>query len=311
VQIVVLGSAAGGGYPQWNCACEGCRRARAGDPKARPRTQASLAVSANGRAWYLLNASPDIRQQIDRTPCLHPRPQGGECRCSPIAGVVLTNADVDHVAGLLSLRERQPMTVYGAARVLSALDANAIFNVLDRSVVRREQLPLEVEVRLGSDEAGDDDLSITAFAVPGKVALWLEEMDGRDLGGAPGDTIGFEVGARSTGTRFFYIPGCASVPADLAIRLAGAPLVFFDGTTWTEDEMRSTGVGTKTAQRMGHMSMAGPAGSMAALASLDIGRKIFIHINNTNPVLLTDSPERREAQAQGWEIAEDGMEIRL
>jgi pyrroloquinoline quinone biosynthesis protein B len=200
------------------------------------------------------------------------------------------------------------MTLHGSERVLRVLDANPIFNVLDRSVVERRPLPLDREVPLGGD---DDDLSVTAFAVPGKVALWLEDIASGDLGGAAGDTIGLKVSTRSTGAHFFYIPGCASMPAELAARLAGAPLVFFDGTTWTDDEMQTTGVGSKTAARMGHISMAGPQGSIAALAPLGIGRKIFIHINNTNPVLLTGSPERREAKAHGWEIAEDGMEIRL
>ncbi len=267
-----------------------------------------MAVSADGASWYLLNASPDIRQQIERTPRLQPRAEGA--RHSPIAGVVLTNADVDHVAGLLSLRERQPMALYGTARVMDALGANAIFNVIDPGVVRRHQMPLDTEVCLanGSEQGA---LAITAFAVPGKVALWLEGAAGGDLGGAAGDTIGIKVRAPSTGAQFFYIPGCASVPAVVSARLTGAPLVFFDGTTWVDDEMRTAGVGSKTATRMGHMSMAGSAGTIATLAPLRIGRKIFIHINNTNPVLLADSPERREAEASGWEIAEDGMEIVL
>lgn len=308
VRIVVLGSAAGGGSPQWNCNCGTCRRVRSRDPNATERTQASLAVSANGRRWYLLNASPDVRQQIAATPYL--QPQGGKARHSPIAGVVLTNADVDHVAGLLSLRERQPMTLHGTERVLSVLRANAIFNVLDRSVVERRPLPLDVEIRLGvADE--DDDLEITAFAVPGKVALWLEESAGDNLSGSAEDTIGLRIARRSTGAHFFYVPGCASLSEDLAVRLRHAPLVFFDGTTWTDEELQSAGVGSKTARRMGHMCMAGPAGSIASLAPLGIGRRIYIHINNTNPVLLKDSPQRREAAANGWEIAEDGMEIIL
>jgi pyrroloquinoline quinone biosynthesis protein B len=265
-------------------------------------------VSGNGRNWYLLNASPDIRQQIEQTPCLHP--QGDLPRHSPIVGVILTNADVDHVAGLLSLRERHPLTLYGTERVLSVLDANAIFNVLDRSLVMRRPLPLDVEVRLGAEDA-DDSLSIVAFAVPGKVALWLEETAASGLAGSAQDTVGLKVSARSTGAHFFYVPGCASLPADLSDRLRNAPLVFFDGTTWADDELRQAGVGSKTAERMGHLSMSGPRGSIAGLSPLGIARKIFIHINNTNPVLLTDSSQRWEAEAQGWEIAEDGMEIRL
>lgn len=308
MRIIVLGSAAGGGFPQWNCNCDSCRRARAGAPEARARTQASLAISANGREWYLLNASPDIRQQIDRTRSLQPNPTVAERRHSPIAGVVLTNADVDHVAGLLSLRERQPMTLYGSARVLSVLDANAIFNVLDRELVSRRPLPLNTELPLGDSE---DCLWVTGFAVPGKVPLWLENAADVNLSGEKDEVIGLMVSEPSTGARFFYIPGCATMTQDLTARLAKAPLVFFDGTTWTDDEMCTAGVGSKTASRMGHMSMSGSTGSISALAPLGIRQKVFIHINNTNPVLMSDSPQRHEAQTHGWEIAEDGMEIRL
>jgi pyrroloquinoline quinone biosynthesis protein B len=308
VRIVVLGSAAGGGFPQWNCNCANCRRVRRGEPSVTARTQSSLAVSVGGARWHLLNASPDVRQQIERTPCL--RPRGEALRGSPINGVVLTNADVDHVAGLLSLRERQRMTVYATARVLRVLSANAIFGVLDPALVTYRVLPLDEEVELAADE-GMEGIAVTAFPVPGKVALWLEDAAGGDPRGDAEDTIGLEVAERATGARFFHVPGCAAMTTELARRLRGESLVFFDGTTWTDDEMRTAGVGEKTAGRMGHMSMAGPAGSMAAFEALDVRRKVFIHINNTNPVLLADSSERREAEARGWEIAEDGMEVTL
>jgi pyrroloquinoline quinone biosynthesis protein B len=308
VRIIVLGSAAGGGFPQWNCNCANCRRVRARDPLLKPRTQSSLAVSSNGVQWHLLNASPDNRQQIERTPPLQPR--GEALRASPIAGVVLTNADVDHVAGLLNLRERQPLTIYATTRVLRVLSANAIFGVLDPSLVTRRPLPLYKDIALDPDgrTAG---LAVTAFPVPGKVALWLEDATESDLGGTAENTIGLEVADRESGARFFYVPGCAAMTPEVAQRLRGASLVFFDGTTWTDNEMRTSGVGEKTAARMGHMSMAGPAGSMAAFDGLDVRRKIYLHINNTNPVLRADAPERREAEARGWEIAEDGMEVAL
>ena len=301
MRIVVLGSAAGGGFPQWNCNCPGCRRSRAGDPDAAPRTQASLAVTADGGRWVLLNASPDIRQQIGRASFLSP--PASDLRGSPIAGVVLTNADVDHVAGLLSLRERQPLHVYATRRVLGALDRNPIFNVLDRELVERRPLVLDEEVAVATGGAATG-LAVTAFAVPGKVALWLE-----DELGAGEDTVGLRIADAATGRHFFYIPGCAAMTPGLGRRLTAAPLVFFDGTTWHDDEMPAAGVGTKTAARMGHMSMAGAAGSLAAFASLAVGRKIYTHINNTNPVLLAESDERRTAEAEGWEIASDGMEI--
>jgi len=310
LRTLVLGSAAGGGFPQWNCNCENCRRARAGDPAASPRTQSSVGVSADGEHWFLMNASPDVRQQIERTPRLHPR---GGPRHSPVAGVVLTNADVDHVAGLLTLREGQALSVYATGRVHQVLSANPIFNVLDAERVARLALPIERDVDLQLPGGRSAGMSVTAFAVPGKAALWLEDRSaGPGLGTKAEDTVGLKVTGSATGhTFFYYLPGCAAMPADLARRLTGAPLVFFDGTTWTDDELRAAGVGGKTGRRMGHMSMSGPDGSIAAFAALGVRRRVFLHINNTNPVLLRDSPERRQAEAAGWEIAEDGLEIVL
>ena len=309
MNILVLGSAAGGGFPQWNCNCENCRRARSGDPAALPRTQSSIAVGAGDGRWFVLNASPDLRQQINRFPALHPT-EGR--RHSPIAGVVLTNADVDHVAGLLTLREGQPLTVYGSRRVHETLAANSVFNVLNRDVVRRHELELERETDLCYPDGAAAGIAIEAFPVPGKVALYLEDPTaGSNFGTVAEDTIGLRVIDRATGRWFFYVPGCASMPDDLARRLDGASLVLFDGTTWTDDEMQATGVGVKTGQRMGHMCMNGAAGSIAAFAPLAVERKVFIHINNTNPVLLSDTPERARAEAAGWDIAYDGMEITL
>lgn len=309
LRVLVLGSSAGGGFPQWNCGCRNCRRVRAGDPAAPARTQSSVAVSADGEHWFLVNASPDVRQQIERTPWLHPR---GGPRHSPIAGVILTNADVDHVAGLLTLREGQALSVYATGRVHQALAANPIFDVLDAERVARLVLPIEQDVDLKLPGGRSAGMSVIALPVPGKVALWLEDRSaGPGLGTETEDTIGLKITDPATGSAFFYVPGCAAMPADLAQRLTGAALVFFDGTTWTDDELPAAGVGAKTGRRMGHMSMSGPDGSIAAFADLDVRRRIFIHINNTNPVLLRDSPERRQAEAAGWEIAEDGLEIVL
>lgn len=309
LKIIVLGAAAGGGFPQWNCNCEVCRAARAGDGRAAMATQSSLAVSADGERWFLLNASPDLRQQINQTPALHPR--HGR-RHSPIAGAVLTNADVDHIAGLLTLRESQPLALYGTSRVLSVLAGNSVFNVLNPEFVGRHPLPLAAETELTLPDGGPSGLTVETFAVPGKVALYLEDASkGANFGSVEEDTIGLKVSAPASGRHFFYIPGCAACPPDLAAKLGGAALLFFDGTTWIDDEMQSRGVGHKTGRRMGHMCMSGDDGSIAALAPLDIGRKIFIHINNTNPVHLADSPERAAAARAGWEIAFDGMEIEL
>lgn len=274
-----------------------------------PRTQASLAVSADGAHWVLLNASPDIREQIARTPCL--QPVGDALRSSPVAGVLLTNADVDHVGGLLSLRERQPLVLHATQRVLSVLAGNPIFGVLDRQVVVRRALPLNEEVPLRAADGSSLGLSVAAFAVPGKVALWLESAAPAGLAGGAEDTIGLRVTESASRARFFFLPTCAAMPEWLGERLRGAPLVFFDGTTWSDDEMRTAGVGAKTARRMGHMSINGPTGSLAAFAKLAVRRKIYIHLNNTNPVLLADSPERRYVEERGWEVAHDGLEVTL
>ena len=301
---VVLGSAAGGGFPQWNSNAPACRRARQRDLTATARTQAALAVSADRKDWFVLNASPDLRLQIEATQHLHPR-EG--LRSSPIAGVVLTGGDVDAIAGLLHLRERHRFNVYSPSSVLAILAANPIFDVLAPDCVQRIELPLDKRIEL----AGSPGLAVVAFAVPGKLPLYLE-TDGQDPGlSEEGDTIGLEVIETATGKSLFFIPGCAAMTERLRHRLAGSALVFFDGTLWRDDEMIRLGVGSKTGRRMGHMSMDGDDGSIAVFRDLDIGRRIFIHINNSNPALLEDSPERRIANEAGWEIAYDGMEVTL
>jgi pyrroloquinoline quinone biosynthesis protein B len=304
---VVLGSAAGGGFPQWNSNAPACRRARQGDLRAKARMQAALAVSANHKDWFVLNASPDLRLQIEATQQLHPR-EG--LRSSPIAGVVLTGGDVDAIAGLLHLRERHRFNVYSPSRVLAILAANPIFDVLALDCVQRIELPLDKQIELAGS-SGASGLAVVAFAVPGKLPLYLE-TDGHDPGlSEEGDTIGLEVIETATGKSLFFIPGCAAMTERLRHRLAGSALVFFDGTLWRDDEMIRLGVGSKTGRRMGHMSMDGDDGSIAVFRDLDTGRRIFIHINNSNPALLEDSPERRIANEAGWEIAYDGMEVTL
>ena len=308
MQIVVLGSAAGGGFPQWNSNAPSCRRARSGDKSARPRTQASLAVSANGRRWHLLNAAPDLAAQILATRVLWPR-EG--LRSSPIADVVLTGGDVDAIAGLLTLRERHPFTLYATSDVHAVIASNPIFRVLSPDCVERRVLALDERTPLTSSGDADGELSVRAFAVPGKVALWLEP-DGSDPGLVEnGNTVGLEITERASGERFFFVPGCAALTPRLIDRLRGAPLVFFDGTLWRDDEMIRLGVGSKTGKRMGHLSMSGEDGVIAAFRDLGIARKVFVHINNTNPVLLEESAERAEAERAGWIVAHDGMEFAL
>lgn len=305
MKICVLGSAAGGGFPQWNCNHPNSRRARQNDPAAKPRTQSSIAISADGEDWFLFNASPDLRQQINDNEILQPK---RDLRHSPIQGAVLTNADVDHVAGLLNLRESQPLTIYGTQRVLDVLSANSIFNVLNPKFVRREPMRLNQPLALHKADGSPAGITIVPFAVPGKVALWLEDASkGDNFGSVEEDTIALEIRNDKDELCFFYMPACASMPPELADRLRGAPLVFFDGTLWTDDEMIRGNVGIKTGKRMGHMSIADPDGTIEALKDLDVKRKIFIHINTTNPVLLEDSDERKTAEVAGWEVSYDGM----
>jgi pyrroloquinoline quinone biosynthesis protein B len=307
MRLIVLGAAAGGGFPQWNCGCETCRRGWSGDAPA--QTQASVAVSADGARWVLLNASPDLRAQILATPALQPRRAG---RDSPIAGAVLTNGDVDALAGLLVLRESWPLALYATARVLEVLRANSIFNVLATEQVARRPMRPGAAVALTTKDGAPLGLTVEPFIVPGKVALYLEDAAiEQRLAQRSEDTIGLEIAEPATGKRFCYVPGCAALDEELAARLKGAPLLFFDGTLWQDDEMIRAGLGAKTGRRMGHLSMSGGAGSMAALAPLGIERKLFIHINNTNPVLCPGSAERQAVAAAGWEVAYDGLQIEL
>jgi pyrroloquinoline quinone biosynthesis protein B len=296
---IVLGAAAGGGFPQWNCQCAVCRLAWDGDPRVKARTQASVALSADRKSWVLLNAAPDLRYQIDATAALHPG--NGPLRHSPISAVVLTGAEVDQVGGLLCLRERQAFSLYGTGETLRVLAANPIFDVLAPGVVSRQAVALETPFEPARG------LSVEVFAVPGKVPLYLEG-DNPEIGGETDATVGVEITADRS--RLAFVPGSARITPSLESRLARADVVLFDGTLFQDDEMIRTGTGSKTGFRMGHMPIDGPGGSLSALAALS-RRRIYIHINNTNPILVAGSPERRRVEAAGWEIAEDGMEIVL
>jgi pyrroloquinoline quinone biosynthesis protein B len=311
LRLKIVGSAAGGGFPQWNCNYRLSRAARAGVAGLHERTQSSLAASADGRGWVLFNASPDIRRQIAETIELQPAADA-PLRSTPIRAVVLTNADVDHVAGLLSLRERQPFAIYATQRVLSVLEANPIFNVLDATIVPRRVLTPGRELAICSADGAPTGIFLEAFHVPGKVALYLEDPTQADsgYGSEPGDTIGVRISV-GWSRSVFYVPGCARVDAALRSRLDGADCVIFDGTVYTDDEMIVAGVGDKTGARMGHIAISGASGSISGLADVRIRRRIFVHINNTNPVLDESSAERAAVSASGWEVAYDGMELEL
>jgi pyrroloquinoline quinone biosynthesis protein B len=295
---IVLGSAAGGGFPQWNCRCPVCSLAWAGDARVKPRTQASLAVSADGEDWIIINASPDLSEQIRRAPALHPR---NGTRGTPIKALLLTGAEIDQVAGLLSLREREPFLLCATASTLSVIEDNNMFGVLPPELVLRQMMSA------GRPRALVGDLRAEFFAVPGKLPLFLEGENPETASEAAG-TVGVELTAG--GARLAYVPGAAAITAEMHERLARADVVFFDGTLFNDNEMIATGTGSKTGRRMGHMPIDGTGGSLEALDGLK-ARRIYIHINNTNPILVEDSPERAWVTCKGWEVATDGLEVSL
>lgn len=308
LRVVVLGAAAGGGVPQWNCGCAGCRAARA-DLGDLQRTQASVTFSADGINWFLINASPDLRQQLNATPQLHPKP--GALRHTPIAGVILTNSEVDAVAGLLSMREGSPFTIYAHDKVLAILKANSIFNVLNEKNVRRQPIGVGEAFEPTLPDGSPSGLEVKAFAVPGKSAWYLEGKVHPGGSDGAGDTLGLKISDKASGKTFYFLAACAEVTDELRKEISGSSLVFFDGTVWRDDEMILAGLGQKTGKSMGHVAMSGDEGAIARLAGLDIDRKIFLHINNSNPALLPSSPERKAAEHAGWQIPADGTEIVL
>jgi pyrroloquinoline quinone biosynthesis protein B len=308
LRVVVLGAAAGGGVPQWNCGCAVCTKAR-NENQELQSTQASIAVSADGEHWYLVNASPDLRQQLIATPQLHPK--AGQLRHSPIAGVILTNGEIDAVAGLLSMREGSPFTLYAHERVLAILRSNSIFNVLGENNVKRRPVEVDKPFEPTLPDGSPSGMEILPFAVPGKGAWYLEGKAHPAGGDGAGDTLGLRILDKASGKYFYFLAACADVTDDLKSRLSGAALVFFDGTVWRDDELIVQGLGTKTGHSMGHISMSGEHGAIESLAGLDIGRKVFLHINNSNPALLAGSDERKILEQAGWHIPADGTEITL
>jgi pyrroloquinoline quinone biosynthesis protein B len=307
MRLKVIGSAAGGGFPQWNCNYRLSRAARARTSGVQPRTQSSIAISAGQASWVIFNASPDIRRQIEQTPELQPAPDS-PLRSTPIRAVVLTNAEIDHIAGLLSLRERQPFAIYATAHVLATLEANSIFSVLDPMIVPRRLLVAMEEIPICDAHGHETGVRVESFPVPGKVPLYLER--GTDAGSKEtGHAIGLRITSFGSQSDIFYIPGCAHLDRALRGRVDGAACLLFDGTFYTDDEMIAAQVGQKSGASMGHIAMSGEAGSIAGLSDAKIGRRIFVHINNTNPVLDENSAEYAAVNAAGWEVAQDGMEI--
>jgi pyrroloquinoline quinone biosynthesis protein B len=295
VRVRVLGSAAGGGFPQWNCHCETCEAARAGE-RARPRTQSSLAIRGDDGPWFLVNASPDLRQQLES---LDVRGADG-VRAPPIAGVLLTDAEIDHTAGLLLLRESTtPVRVLGAAGVERALtDGYPVLPMLERYCGAEWQtLEPGRPQRLTSSS-----LMVEPFATGGDAPRYL----GSDT---ELEASGF-VFSDSGGT-VTYVPGLARLDDSVVARLAASDLVLVDGTFWHDDDLARLGISDRTARDMGHTPLAGPGGTLEVLAGLERPRKVLVHINNTNPILLEDSPEREQVVRAGAEVAYDGLEVEL
>lgn len=307
LRVVVLGAAAGGGVPQWNCGCKICQAARTKHPELQS-TQASLAISADSRHWFLINASPDLRHQLINAPQLHPAP--GKLRHSPISGVILTNGEIDAIAGLLSMREGWPFSIYAHPKVLATLKSNSVFNVLNEATVRRQAIAIDRAFEPALPDGSPSGIEVLPFEVSGKGA-WYLEGERREGDEAKGDTLGLRIRDKATDKLFYFLAACAEATDDLKSRLKGANLVFFDGTVWRDDEMIAAGLSTKTGKSMGHISMSGEHGAIAALEGLGIERKIFLHINNSNPVWLADSEERHAAERAGWSIPADGTEIVL
>jgi pyrroloquinoline quinone biosynthesis protein B len=309
MRIKILGSAAGGGFPQWNCNCRHCESSRAGTFSGNSRTQTQVAVSGDDCAWFLLNASPDLRLQIEATPALHPRSVG---RNSPIFGVLLTSGDIDQIAGLLSLRELQPFRIYCTPSIGRILrEDNSVFAMLNR--VPDQGLWTEI----GSDESfpllsvhgTDSGIICTVFPLGSRYPAYVS----RDRAAAlkPEDALLGAMLTSSSGGRFAYMPAVPAVDDSLLRRLEGTDLLLFDGTFWSDDELIRVQGNGSTAREMGHIPVAGAEGSLRKLAALRGPRKVFVHLNNTNPMLDESGPEYREVRAAGWEIAADGWSVEL
>ncbi|HTV25152.1 MAG TPA: pyrroloquinoline quinone biosynthesis protein PqqB [Polyangiaceae bacterium] len=307
MRVRVLGSAAGGGFPQWNCGCSNCRDVRAGAASLLARTQESVAVSADGEHWFLLNASPEVRAQLESFPALHPRGP----RQSPIAGILLTNGDLDHCLGLLSLRESQRLSVYATERVRHGFtENNVLYATLQRfpGHTTWTGLKLGEEVALRLDGERPSGLTVEAVPLPGQAPLHLKAKFGEPH---PEDNIGLLIREPQRGVTLAYFPGCARVTPAVLEAAGRAQCLFFDGTFWADDELIQLGLGERRATDMAHVAIGSPAGSLAAFASCPVPARWFIHINNTNPILREDSVERRIVREAGWQVARDGLDLTL
>jgi pyrroloquinoline quinone biosynthesis protein B len=298
-----MGTAAGGGFPQWNCWCPCCSTARANPQAAWPRSQSSVAISRDGSAWFLLNASPDVREQLARLPSFAAH---DGLRHVPVEGVVLTDAEIDHSLGIVLLREGRFLPLYTTAATYAVLDRHSRVLPVTRAFanVPWTELPLDEPVSLRDRRGGESGLSVEAFAVPAGPPLFADDA-------AVGHTVGLLVRERGSGASCAFVPACGDVPAELLDRLASVDAVLFDGTFWSDDEIVALGIGTRTARQMDHVPVGGSDGSLERLSSLRGRRRVFTHINNTNPMLLEGSPERAQVTSAGWTVGYDGLHITL
>jgi pyrroloquinoline quinone biosynthesis protein B len=306
VRVKILGSAAGGGFPQWNCACVNCRRIREHTLRGSARTQVQVAVSSDDRSWYLLSASPDLPRQIEAFPKLHPTAQSRE---TPIAAIVLPGADLDQVLGLILLRESQPLRVYATPSIRGLIMNNNIIFAMIKQQVTWVDLTPGTASELSSVAGAPSGISCLPFPLSGNYPHYVDAQLAASLPAAEA-VLGLCLDAPG-GPRLTYMPGAPSIEKSWLEKLETTDLLLFDGAFWTDDELiRIQGAG-RTSRQMGHLPISGENGSLAQLAKLRRPRKVYIHVNNTNPVLDEDSPEYRRVRDAGWEVAQDGMEFEL
>jgi pyrroloquinoline quinone biosynthesis protein B len=302
VKVILLGTAAGGGFPQWNCWCPICRVGRTDPERARPRTQSSAAVSSDGARWFLLNASPDVHRQVGR---LSRQPSDGP-RHVPVEGIVLTDAELDHTLGLVLLREGRTLQLWGTCATLATLEGDSRLLPVTRAFaeIRVTELPLGGEpVPLLYRDGVASGLSVEAFAVPAGPPRFASADE-------PGHTVGLLL-RESAGRTLAYAPACGGLSDALLGQLAEADLVLFDGTFWTDDELIRLGIGDRTARQMDHLPVSGNGGSLEWLAALPAKRRVYVHVNNTNPILLEDSSERTAVERAGLQVGSDGMTFEI
>jgi pyrroloquinoline quinone biosynthesis protein B len=297
VWVRVLGSAAGGGFPQWNCTCPPCRAVRTGSRPCVPRSQSSIAVSADRQQWFLFNASPDIQSQIESFPELHP----DDGRVVRLQAVLLTDGELDHTLGLLLMREGRGLEVHATESVHETLtNGSGVLRTLEAYCPVKWQPVLPgAEVPLG------DGLSYRAFDVPTDKRMRFPTA------ATHGRVVGYRISDTSSGRSLVYLPCVQQLTPDVLEELADCSGLLVDGTCWQDDEMPSLGLASKTSRDMGHVPIDGPGGSLELLSPLPIDRKVYIHINNTNPILLEDSLERRLLDRHGMEVAADGLELEI